>query len=371
MLCPFKYPSLSLSLNLSDYIQPAPMLSSSGSSLLWRNRAPAPAPRPPPPHYFPLSSSIGFGHRSTTSPLSCSSDIAPGFNPWSEFAQNVSGEWDGFGADFSREGKPLELPESVVPEAYREWEVKVFDWQTQCPTLAQPDAQTFLYKSIKLLPTVGCEADAATRYSIDQRSIGATNLSALAFSFSVTGSYVAVWPLGNDQLEVEHCLINPNDKESRVRIFQVVRLAETSMLLQSVKVFRELWDGPFRDGDQLGGCAIRSSGFASTPTTPASVVAGSWRALLATASFHASDSGCIQQATGEKVTEIAREEKDLLLLPQELWCSLQESKDRERVFSVGWLFEPGHAITSTCVFSSDSKLKEVTMGRETALSSDV
>ncbi|KAG7544402.1 Peptidase M20 dimerization domain [Arabidopsis suecica] len=315
----------------------------------------------------------------TISPLSCSAEIsseialaqsqpAPDFNPWSEFAQNVSGEWDGFGADFTCEGQPLELPESVVPEAFREWEVKVFDWQTQCPTLAQPHSLSFLYKSIKLLPTVGCEADAATRYSIDQRIIGGSKSSALAFSYSVTGSYVAVWPLRNNQLEVEHCLINPNDKESRVRIFQVVSLAETNMSLQSVKVFCEQWYGPFRDGDQLGGCAIRSSGFASTPTTAASVVTGSWRVLLATTSFHASDFGCIQQVTGEKVIEIVREEKDLLLLPQEMWCSLQEGKDRERVFSVGWVFEPGQAITSSCVFSSDCKLKEVTVGRETALS---
>ncbi|AEE86897.1 glycerol kinase [Arabidopsis thaliana] len=361
------------------------MLSSSGSSLLWRSRThvPAPPPRSSPPLKalsFPFSSSLWFIHRTTISPLSCSAESsseialaqsqpAPDFNPWSEFAQNVSGEWDGFGADFTCEGQPLELPESVVPEAFREWEVKVFDWQTQCPTLAQPNSLSFLYKSIKLLPTVGCEADAATRYSIDQRIIGGGKSSALAFSYSVTGSYVAVWPLRNNQLEVEHCLINPKDKESRVRIFQVVSLAETTnMSLQSVKVFCEQWYGPFRDGDQLGGCAIRSSGFAATPTTAASVVTGSWRVLLATTSFHASDFGCIQQVTGEKVIEIVREENDLLLLPQELWCSLQQGKDRERVFSVGWVFEPGHAITSSCVFSSDSKLKEVTMGRETALS---
>ncbi|XP_023634486.1 uncharacterized protein LOC17878901 isoform X3 [Capsella rubella] len=357
--------------------------SSSGSSLLWRSRTPVPVPPPrSPPSFknlsYPFSSALGFIHRTTISPLSCSAEIAsdialgqsrpaPDFSPWSEFAHNVSGEWDGFGADFTREGQPLELPESVVPEAYREWEVKVFDWQTQCPTLAQPHAHTFLYKSIKLLPTVGCEADAATRYTIDHRSIGLTESSALAFSYSVTGSYVAVWPLRNNQLELEHCLINPNDKQSRVRIFQVVSLAETNMSFQSIKVFCEQWYGPFRDGDQLGGCAIRSSGFASTPTTAASVVAGSWRVLLATTSFHASDSDCIQQVTGEKVVEIVREEKDLLLLPQGLWCSLQERKDDDRVFSVGWVFEPGHAITSSCVFSSDSKLKEVTMGRETAL----
>ncbi|TQD95178.1 hypothetical protein C1H46_019201 [Malus baccata] len=81
---------------------------------------------------------------------------------WSD-EMNVFGEWDGHGADFTREGCPIRLPENVVPAAYREWEVKVFDWQTQCPTLANPDEHTLLYKNIELLPAVGCESDAATR----------------------------------------------------------------------------------------------------------------------------------------------------------------------------------------------------------------
>ncbi|KAM0996228.1 hypothetical protein ACFX2C_006258 [Malus domestica] len=79
-----------------------------------------------------------------------------------DYFRNVSGEWDGHGADFTREGCPIELPKNVVPAAYREWEAKVFDWQTQCPTLANPDEHTLLYKNIELLPAAGCEADAAT-----------------------------------------------------------------------------------------------------------------------------------------------------------------------------------------------------------------
>ncbi|TQD89196.1 hypothetical protein C1H46_025241 [Malus baccata] len=39
--------------------------------------------------------------------------------------ENVSGEWDGHGADFTREGCPIELPENVVPASYREWEVSI------------------------------------------------------------------------------------------------------------------------------------------------------------------------------------------------------------------------------------------------------
>lgn len=160
---------------------------------------------------------------------------------WGEFARNISGEWDGFGADFSIEGKPIELPESVVPEAYREWEVKVFDWQTQCPTLANAEERILDYKTIKLLPTVGCEADAATRYSIDERCVGEANNKASAFAYQSSGCYVSVWPMEDKvtdkMLEVEFCLISPLDRESRVRITQVIHVSNNKVLLKGVRVF--------------------------------------------------------------------------------------------------------------------------------------
>ncbi|KAJ6956796.1 hypothetical protein NC653_038871 [Populus alba x Populus x berolinensis] len=101
------------------------------------------------------------------------------------FHIKISGEWDGFGADFTTEGKPTELPESVVPEAYREWE-------TQCPTLAHPQHLLMAYKTIKLLPTIGCEADAATRYSLDERVVGGVDNNVSAFEYQSGGSYAAV-----------------------------------------------------------------------------------------------------------------------------------------------------------------------------------
>lgn len=211
---------------------------------------------------------------------------------WSGFAKNVSGEWDGFGAEFTREGNPIELPESVVPEAYREWEVKVFDWQTQCPTLAQPGEKMMFYKSIKLLPTVGCEADAATQYSIDERNIGGADNKVAAFAYQSSGCYVAVWPIGDNDtyelFEVEHCLINPKDRESRARIIQVVRIQDKQMVLEKFRVFCEQWYGPFRNGDQLGGCAIRDSSFAATDALKALEVVGVWQGASSTASFTSS-----------------------------------------------------------------------------------
>ncbi|XVE66480.1 hypothetical protein DITRI_Ditri08aG0083000 [Diplodiscus trichospermus] len=291
-------------------------------------------------------------------------------NTWSEFARNVSGEWDGFGADFSVEGSPIELPESVVPEAYREWEVKVYDWQTQCPTLAEPGEKAMTYKNIKLLPTVGCEADAATRYSIDEGNIGGVDNKVSAFAYQSSGCYAAVWPVADNDThklwELEHCLINPQDRESRVRIIQVVRVDGSKFVLQNIRVFCEQWYGPFRNGDQLGGCAIRDSAFASTAATKASDVAGVWRGPNAVASFDSSEDNFVQELKDNGALKLIRDESNLILLPKQLWCSLNE-RGGETHSEVGWLYDKGHAITSRCSFSSEGKLKEVSVARETAV----
>lgn len=324
----------------------------------------------------------------------------------------MSGEWDGFGADFTEQGKPMELPESVVPEAYREWEVKVFDWQTQCPTLAHPSNFSLDYKLIRLLPTVGCEADAATRYSVDQRSI--TTSSSTAFAYHpTTGCYVAAWAASTLELELEHCLIDPRDKESRVRIIQVLRRGNDDsnptplplLELKTVKVFREQWYGPFRDGDQLGGCAIRDSAFASTPPLDASQITGVWEGPIATATFlnsppkvplfnhiksnqimfsitlcnitiiinllylvyffiHSSSSQNVIQEVNESATMVTvrDEAANLVLLPKQLWCCLKDTEiSGETCCEAGWLLDKGSAITSNCILSKTGDLKASTL----------
>ncbi|KAL8090133.1 hypothetical protein AgCh_039562 [Apium graveolens] len=230
------------------------------------------------------SSAITTASQVSSSSSSCSS------SQWPDFAKRVSGEWDGFGADFSPEGKPFELPENVVPEAYREWEVKVFDWQTQCPTLAEPDDFIAKFKLIKLLPTVGCEADAATRHSIDERYVGGAEDNVSAFAYQSSGSYVAVWCVKNHEtyslLELEHCLVHPQNQESRVRIIQGIRVEDSKFTMQNIKVFVEQWYGPFRNGESLGGCSIRDTAFASTEALKSSEVSGNWQGQNAVAIFH-------------------------------------------------------------------------------------
>ncbi|KAL8463141.1 hypothetical protein ACS0TY_033971 [Phlomoides rotata] len=295
----------------------------------------------------PLSGAAGSASTSTTT---C----------WVEFGEKVSGEWDGFGADFTAEGKPTELPEYVVPEAYREWEVKVFDWQTQCPTLAQSQSQSLAYKTIKLLPTVGCEADAATVHTIQERNISA----AAAFAYQWSGSYVAVWQ--NQMMELEHCLIHPRNKESRVRIIQLLELP--GLKLSSVRVFVEQWYGPFRNGDQLGGCSVRDSAFAATQPLEASQVSGLWESTSAVANFHPSQNKMIQHVGDERSSKSLRDEDDLILLPKQLWCSVKKADDNlDTCCEVGWLLDEGRAITAKCILSSSAELKEIAIADETRL----
>eukprot|EP01018_Ginkgo_biloba_P028750 Gb_15857 [translate_table: standard] len=230
---------------------------------------------------------------------------------WTDFARHVSGEWDGYGAEFSIEGQPIELPESVVPEAFREWDVQVYDWQTQCPTLAEENTIAIRYKSIRLLPTVGCEADAATQHSVDERQIGGVDNEVSSFAFHSSGCYIAVWPgrsfkkerhvppakdPGQEEeecniLEIEHCLVEGQNSKSRVRIIQQIHLGKTNEeqktgpSLKKVTVYCEQWYGPFRNGEQLGGCAISGSAFASTSPLHASQLAGTWQAQNLVAGF--------------------------------------------------------------------------------------
>jgi hypothetical protein len=204
-----------------------------------------------------------------------------GADNWAAFAARVSGEWDGFGAEFSVGGDPVELPSNVVPDAFREWGVQVFDWQTQCPTLADPATPpcALHYRLVRLLPTVGCEADAATVHTSHQRH--ASSASAFAYD-GASGSYVAAWPKGPATvLEVEHCVVRPDNEEVRVRVVQTVALGKDEARLRGIKVFSEQRYGPYRNGDQLGGCALRESAFAAGERLAMPDMVGQWESTTA------------------------------------------------------------------------------------------
>ncbi|KAK2980746.1 hypothetical protein RJ640_002558, partial [Escallonia rubra] len=75
------------------------------------------------------------------------------------------------------------------------------------------------------------------------------------------------------------------NRESRVRIIQVLSVENSKLVLQNTKVFVEEWYWPFSNGEQLGGCAIYDSTFAATDALKSSQITGVWQGLNAVARF--------------------------------------------------------------------------------------
>lgn len=71
-------------------------------------------------------------------------------------APRIRGEWDGLLVSFNSRGEPVELPHSVVPDAFREWGVTLVAWQTQCSMHCSTSGDLH-YTLRRLFPTVGCE----------------------------------------------------------------------------------------------------------------------------------------------------------------------------------------------------------------------
>lgn len=69
-------------------------------------------------------------------------------------------------------------------------------------------------------------------------------------------------------------------------LIQFVRLKDSKLVLQNIKVFCEHWYGPFRNGEQLGGCAIQDSAFASTQALDPAEVIGVWEGKHVISSFN-------------------------------------------------------------------------------------
>lgn len=176
----------------------------------------------------------------------------------------------------------------MIPDAFREWGQLIHDWQTQCPTLAHPEKGHLWYKVMQLHPTVGCEADAATVYSVEKTD---TRENASALAYHKSGSYTAVWrgkrvtnekqgtgpgkevSREGDEIEVEQCLAHG---KRRIRVLQ--KLGPRRHVL----VFREGWEGPFRNGESLGGCAVVTQAFATQKALVGADLTGEWNSEIYT-----------------------------------------------------------------------------------------
>eukprot|EP00898_Chlorokybus_atmophyticus_P003396 jgi/Chlat1/4057/Chrsp26S04109 len=271
---------------------------------------------------------------------------------WRMFVQSASGEWDGYCATFRSDGSPQELPANVVPDAFKEWEVKLYDWQTQCSVTG---VDNMLQSTIKrLLPTVGCEADASTIHD-ESVSVLPRESDMLSVAYSTDGQYsvspAVLAPEGKGDVNFEHCLVS--DNRERVRILQTVARAAQSKdwKLRKVTVYRERWDSEYSRGASLLSCGSKASKFAEGKRLESKELEGQWKAVDGVAVVKPA----AQAAVHDALTR--------LLLPAGIWCLLSSAGGALCV-EAGWVHAAGKRTVSARQFSAEGALQGVTLQSE-------
>lgn len=156
----------------------------------------------------------------------------------------------------------MPIPERFVPPAFKEWGVELVDWQSQCAM--NVTAEDGIYaKELRFLPTQGCEADASTVESAEERTVAAADVFPAAaeedpVAFGSYSSGAATLHSGGggggvEEQVVEHCLAfdfqgkgeedEPN--RARVRVQQTLRVAAAegaaSVAIQAISAWKEFY----------------------------------------------------------------------------------------------------------------------------------
>eukprot|EP00890_Picochlorum_soloecismus_P001499 jgi/Picsp_1/234/NSC_00233-R1_protein len=248
---------------------------------------------------------------------------------WAKFAHQVSGEWDGVSATFDVDGTPRELPEYYVPQAYRDWEVKLYDWQTQCSMNC--DSNSMSYSLRKLMPTVGCEADAI---AFTEDASDGFEFSSPEFVFSGAGlstASVGDGILDENKFDCKAEHIMTQKKGYRTRVVHLFKRmgAERQWQLQGVEVHIEKRDGPFSGKRELSGCGGGMNPFATSNALDISELESKqWLA----------DGIIVSQGEGLKTVtwqpwSFPSSGVPVLGLPMDVWtsCSLQHADDNSKL----------------------------------------
>lgn len=235
--------------------------------------------------------------RNQTSAVVCTSatgvtSIEAPESVWQTFSQNIAGEWEGVTASFGADGSPQELPFNAVPKDFSDWDLTLYDWQTQSSMLPKSSGVKCLFK--RILPTVGCEADAQT--FLEESSTlfeGAADKQHPVLSngsYSTTSSTALT---DGSALRCEHNLVLSKDK--RVRLVQHLKSADATSPWQlvAVEVHNERYDQPYNAGAQLSGCGGGMNNIAEQDRLDLAVLPHDWK-VQSGSSFDMSRSGSLE-----------------------------------------------------------------------------
>ena len=166
----------------------------------------------------------------------------------------------------------------------------LYDWQSQCSVWADEASLSMVHR--RMMPTVGCEADAIAFTEDGQQLFPADGGSN---TIAADGSY-STGPLDLSSTDhtaaFQHCLGLGQGQRIRV-VHKLQRMGtETCWRVAEIEVHREQWDGPWTGKLELSGCGGGMDGFAQSPALDGSALEGSWTASGVQYSISASSGQC-------------------------------------------------------------------------------
>lgn len=305
-----------------------------------------------------------------------------------QISESVSGEWEGCCCVFDEMGVPRPIPDYYIPAAYKEWDIELFDWQTQVSSRV---VGTLLeVKAKKLMPTQGCEADAV---AFEEAPSAPEDLSSGTPITPEGGFCLApdALPAASGNARIEHCLPAPAGERKRTRVVHNIENKDgtrTGWRIREVEVYQEEWDGDFNHGTELFACGAGSRNVSKQPALDATWLGGSWGAVpesegtsVARCVYHADQ--CFTEAvaahtplsklTPEIVERRAKgdgnlastegELQQLLLLPANVWSLFEVAEDGSVISEAGWYVSPTMRRVSSAVYDG-GKVAAVAVGTE-------
>ncbi|GIL74009.1 hypothetical protein Vretimale_5059 [Volvox reticuliferus] len=276
---------------------------------------------------------------------------------WDAFANKVQGEWEGVTVTFNAEGSVQPLPERFVPGAYREWGVELYDWQSQssCLVTQGPGTVRSLRNIFKrLMPTVGCEADAIA-YVEEAEDVWKADGGSPVKPVTPSGGYIAAPAKLAGKAKVEVCLAAPaSQTRLRATLTLMQHWESKQWQVTFVDLSRETYDGPFNGGVELSGCAGGGKPFAKEPVTSSEQLSGHWTATDVYRYSKSSDTTGrleLQLATeqGSAASVASVEGSTTILLPLGAWVSCAAAGSEVRIV-VGALRGDSERDIAVCSF---------------------
>ena len=132
----------------------------------------------------------------------------------------------------------------------------------------QPQAEAVKCLLKRLMPTVGCEADAQS-FNEEKRHLFASSTSLTDSHQAVLddGSYTAAssFELSSEtSMRFEHCLVTSEGRRIRVVQHASAPSPAEPWQVSSIEVHNEKYDGPYNAGAELSGCGGGMSNFAES-----------------------------------------------------------------------------------------------------------